>query len=261
MRKTHRDPSAMSPGTRHHHRGRSPQSMALTTGCRIIVKNAVKLWSLQPNLHWPLDSIDHVAGWAPRPSASILRVELPTCPAELVCATGTSARRAILYLHGGAFLTCGLNTHRSLVTRLSRAADAEVLNIGYRMLPTYGPSAAVADALDGLRWLLHRGYRDREIVLAGDSAGGYLALATALELLRCGRSHRRRCGDLAFDRSGRHTPPSTASFAMLDVHRARDDGVCRLPHRAASEPLQPTDHLACRCGTLEYAACVDPCEH
>lgn len=188
MRKTHRDPSAMSPGTRHHHRGRSPQSMALTTGCRIIVKNAVRLWSLQPNLHWPLDSIDHVAGWAPRPSASILRVELPTCPAELVCATGTSARRAILYLHGGAFLTCGLNTHRSLVTRLSRAADAEVLNIGYRMLPTYGPSAAVADALDGLRWLLHRGYRDREIVLAGDSAGGYLALATALELLRCGRT-------------------------------------------------------------------------
>jgi acetyl esterase/lipase len=74
------------------------------------------------------------------------------------------------------------------VARLSRAADAEVLNIGYRMLPTYGPSAAIADALDGLRWLLRRGYRERDIVLAGDSAGGYLALATALELLRRGRT-------------------------------------------------------------------------
>jgi acetyl esterase/lipase len=94
----------------------------------------------------------------------------------------------VLYLHGGAFLTCGLNTHRSLVARLSRAADAEVLNVGYRMLPAYGPSAAVADALDGLRWLLHRGYRAQDIVLAGDSAGGYLALATEIELLRRGRT-------------------------------------------------------------------------
>ncbi len=56
------------------------------------------------------------------------------------------------------------------------------------MLPNYGPSAAVADALDGLRWLLRRGYQDRDIVLAGDSAGGYLALATTLELLRRGHA-------------------------------------------------------------------------
>ncbi|ORA27851.1 alpha/beta hydrolase [Mycobacterium aquaticum] len=189
MRKTQGKESVAPSGTRHHHRRRSPQSMALSAGCRIIVKNAVRLWALQPNLRWPLDSIDRIAGWAPHPPAvSIRRVELPTCPAELVCAPGTSARRAVLYLHGGAFLTCGLNTHRSLVARLSGVADAEVLNVGYRMLPSYGPSAAVADALDGLRWLLRRGYRDHEIVLAGDSAGGYLALATALELLRRGRT-------------------------------------------------------------------------
>ncbi|WP_442931266.1 hypothetical protein [Mycolicibacterium sp. 120320] len=34
-------------------------------GCRLLVKNAVRLWALQPNLHWPLDSIDRIAGWAP----------------------------------------------------------------------------------------------------------------------------------------------------------------------------------------------------
>jgi acetyl esterase/lipase len=176
-------------GTRHHHRHRSPQSMALAAGCRVIVKNAVRVWALQPNLRWPFDSIDRIAGFAPLPdSVTVERIRLPSCPAELICAAGTSASRAVLYLHGGAFLTCGLNTHRSLVARLSRTADAEILNVGYRMLPAYGPSAAVADALDGLRWLVRRGYRARDIVLAGDSAGGYLALATTLELLRRGRT-------------------------------------------------------------------------
>lgn len=189
MRTAQPDNGVAYHGTRHHHRHRSPQSMALAAGCRLIVKNAIRLWSVQPNLHWPFSSIDRIAGLAPLPSSvSIRRITLPTCPAESICATGISARRAVLYLHGGAFLTCGLNTHRSLVARLSRAADAEVLNIGYRMLPVYGPSAAIADALDGLRWLLRRGYRGRDIVLAGDSAGGYLALATALELLRRGRT-------------------------------------------------------------------------
>ncbi|WP_196807890.1 alpha/beta hydrolase [Mycobacterium sp. 141] len=203
MRTARRDAGACarSPvvGKRHHHHHRSPQSLALEAGCRVIVKNAVRMWALQPKMRWPFDTIDRLAEFAPLPAAvSVELIDLPSCPAELICAAGISARRAVLYLHGGAFLTCGLNTHRPLVTRLSRAADAEVLNIGYRMLPNYGPSAAVADALDGLRWLVRRGYQDRDIVLAGDSAGGYLALVTTLELLRRG-----------------HTPAGVAAISPL----------------------------------------------
>ena len=176
-------------GIRQHHRGCSPQSRALAAGCRLIVKNAVRAWALVPDLHWPFESIDRLAALAPPPpSASVQPVLLPHCPAELVCASGVSTRRAILYLHGGALLTCGLNTHRVLAARLSRAAEAAVLNVGYRLLPAFAPHCAVADALDGLRWLKERGYADDCIVLAGDSAGGYLALQTALELLRRGRT-------------------------------------------------------------------------
>ncbi|MUL75038.1 alpha/beta hydrolase [Mycobacterium sp. CBMA226] len=172
---------------RYRHRRRSPQSVAIDTMCRVFVKNAVRIWALQPNLHWPFTSIDQVAALAPLPSsARVQRVHLPSCPAELISTAGSSARRAILYLHGGAFLTCGLNTHRSLAARLSSSADAEVLNVGYRMLPAHGLSAALSDAVDGLRWLLRRGYRWSDIVVAGDSAGGYLALQTAAELLRQG---------------------------------------------------------------------------
>ena len=174
-------------GIRHHHRRRSPQSQAIGAMCRVFVKNMVRMWALQPNLHWPFSAIDQVAALAPLPSsATVRRVRLPSCPAELIGTEGSSARRAILYLHGGAFLTCGLNTHRSLAARLSRSADAEVLNVGYRMLPDHGLSAALSDAVDGLRWLLRRGYRWSDIVVAGDSAGGYLALQTAAELLRQG---------------------------------------------------------------------------
>lgn len=132
--------------------------------------------ALQPHLAWPLGSIDRMVGLLPRRvDAKIRTVELPDCAAELVCANGVSADRAILYLHGGAFMTCGINTHRALVARPSKEADAAVLNIGCRMLPRYGLAAAIDDAVAGLRWLQGQGYTSDQIVIAGDSAGGYLA--------------------------------------------------------------------------------------
>lgn len=169
------------------HRTRSFEAAALGIGCRVAVKNAIRAWALQPDLAWPLSSIDRVVGLIPaRSAASVRPVALPNCPAELVRAPGTSGRNAVLYLHGGAFLTCGLNTHRALASRLSAAADALVLNVGYRMLPTCGLVDAVEDALAGLSWLRWRGYGAERTVIAGDSAGGYLAFVTALRSLAHG---------------------------------------------------------------------------
>ncbi|MED5811465.1 alpha/beta hydrolase fold domain-containing protein [Mycolicibacterium sp. 050232] len=169
------------------HRTRSLEAAALEIGCRVAVKNAIRAWALQPDLAWPLSSIDRVVGLIPgRPGASVRPVALPNCPAELVRAPGISGRNAVLYLHGGAFLTCGLNTHRALACRLSAAADALVLNVGYRMLPRCGLVDAVEDALAGLSWLRRRGYGAERTVIAGDSAGGYLAFATALRSLAQG---------------------------------------------------------------------------
>jgi acetyl esterase/lipase len=165
---------------RVHHR-HSPQSVAVSLASRFIVKNAVRAWAAQPDLRWPLASIDRFAGLLPRwASAQVKRVRLPHCAAEWISATQSPPKRAVLYLHGGAFVTCGLNTHRSLVTRLSREADARVLNVGYRMLPSHSISDAIDDGLNGLRWLLHHGYDPDDIVIAGDSAGGYLAFMTTL---------------------------------------------------------------------------------
>ncbi|OBK83610.1 alpha/beta hydrolase [Mycolicibacter sinensis] len=172
---------------RRIHRRHSAQSVAVSLASRFVVKNMVRAWAFRPELAWPLASVDRFAGWVPyRPAVDIERFRLGHCVAERVQVTESSAQRAILYLHGGAFLTCGLNTHRSLVARLSRAADACVLNIEYRMLPSHRISDAIDDGLSGLRWLIRRGYDPDQIVIAGDSAGGYLAFMTTLAALQAG---------------------------------------------------------------------------
>ncbi|HEX4559870.1 MAG TPA: alpha/beta hydrolase [Mycobacterium sp.] len=189
MRSDPEDPFRASPSNtssrRIHHR-HSAQSVAVSLASRLIVKNAVRAWAMQPNLHWPLAYVDSMAGLLPRfrSSAKIQPVRLEHCTAEWICARGASPARAILYLHGGAFLTCGLNTHRSVVCRLSKAADAGVLTVGYRKLPSHQIADAIEDSLSGLRWLQQRGYDDDQIVVAGDSAGGYLAFMTTLAAIR-----------------------------------------------------------------------------
>jgi acetyl esterase/lipase len=170
---------------RIHHR-HSAQSIAVSLASRLIVKNAVRVWSVQPSLQWPFAYVDGLAGWLPHfgSLAEIEPVRLENCAAEWVRAPGISSTRAILYLHGGAFLTCGLNTHRSLVTRLSKAADAAVLNVEYRMLPSHRIGDAIDDGISGLRWLQRHGYDSDRVVVAGDSAGGYLAFMTTLAAIR-----------------------------------------------------------------------------
>ncbi len=172
--------------TRRMHHRHSPQSVAVSLASRLIVKNAVRAWAVTPNLHWPFEYVDSFAGLVPRfgSSAQTEPVRLEHCSAEWVRAPGVSGDRAILYLHGGAFLTCGLNTHRSLVTRLSKHADAAVLAVGYRKLPAHQITDAIDDGISGLRWLQDRGYDGDRVVVAGDSAGGYLAFMTTLLAIR-----------------------------------------------------------------------------
>jgi acetyl esterase/lipase len=86
----------------------------------------------------------------------------------------------VLYFHGGAFVTCGVATHRYEVAMIAQACGLPVLSVAYRQLPTVRLSGSVEDCLSVYRGLLAEGFDPARIVLAGDSAGGYLAFATAL---------------------------------------------------------------------------------
>jgi monoterpene epsilon-lactone hydrolase len=89
-------------------------------------------------------------------------------------------------LHGGGYTIGSVKTHRELISRVSRAADARVLAIDYRLAPEHPFPAAVEDATAAYRWLLEGGVDPTRIVIAGDSAGGGLTLAALVALRDAG---------------------------------------------------------------------------
>jgi epsilon-lactone hydrolase len=103
-------------------------------------------------------------------------------PAEWVTPQNTSPQRVILYLHGGGYTTGSPRTHRDLTSRLAIASDARVLVLDYRLAPEQPYPAALDDVSDAYYWLLKQGIEPKQIVVAGDSAGGGLALALLLLL-------------------------------------------------------------------------------
>ena len=120
------------------------------------------------------------------PDVTCDKVDAAGVPAEWVVAPGAESRRVLLYLHGGGYVIGSINTHRDLAGRLSRAAAARVLLIDYRLAPEYPHPAAVEDATTAYRWLLHHGATPAHTVIAGDSAGGGLTVATLVALRNAG---------------------------------------------------------------------------
>jgi len=94
--------------------------------------------------------------------------------------------RVLLYLHGGGYCICSLDTHRGLVSRLALASEARALTPAYRLAPENPFPAALEDALASYRWLLKEGISADRIAIGGDSAGGGLTLATAISLREAG---------------------------------------------------------------------------
>lgn len=155
---------------------------------RLTIRPVLSVGSYLPRMPWPFGLVDFAAkAMLPPPGTVRATIRLPRCKAQLVRAAGVlpadGTRRVVLYMHGGAFLTCGTNTHGRLVTKLSKYADSPVLVVEYRMVPKHSIDDAIDDCYDAYRWLRHQGYGPDQIVLAGDSAGGYLSLALAERLL------------------------------------------------------------------------------
>lgn len=103
-------------------------------------------------------------------------------PAEWITAPGADTGRNVLYLHGGGYMIGSIKTHRCLAGWISRAAKARVLIIDYRLAPENPHPAAVDDALAAYRFMLDSGIKPSRTVVAGDSAGGGLTVATVLAI-------------------------------------------------------------------------------
>jgi epsilon-lactone hydrolase len=85
----------------------------------------------------------------------------------------------VLYLHGGGYLFGSPKTHRQVLIAMAKAFQAPAYGLDYRLAPEHPFPAAVEDAAKAYQWLLAR-HPEASIVLAGDSAGAGLAIATAV---------------------------------------------------------------------------------
>jgi len=113
-------------------------------------------------------------------------VDAGSVPAEWITTPDAVAERVICYLHGGGYVLGSINTHRELASRLSRAASARVLILDYRLAPENLFPAAVDDSIAAYRWLLSIGVDPARLVIAGESAGGGLTIATLVALRDAG---------------------------------------------------------------------------
>ena len=106
--------------------------------------------------------------------------------AEWTSTPGADASSAILYLHGGGYVICSIESHRHLMAEVGRAAGMRTLAIDYRLAPEHPFPAPVEDTVAAYRYLLESGLKPNRIALAGDSAGGGLVVAAMLAIREAG---------------------------------------------------------------------------
>jgi monoterpene epsilon-lactone hydrolase len=101
---------------------------------------------------------------------------------------GSENKSVIYYLHGGGYISGSAKTNRPITVPLARYLKRRVFALDYRLAPEHRFPAALEDALAGHRWLVSLGIDPRFMSVAGDSAGGGLALALVMWLRDLGET-------------------------------------------------------------------------
>lgn len=157
------------------------------------------------------------------------RVDIGACTGAWIDVPGADPERVILYIHGGAFIMETPRIHARLLAQLCRGAKARGLMVAYRLAPEHKFPAAVEDCLAAYRYLLDSGIASGRIVVAGDSAGGNLALVTLQSVRDAGLP--LPCGAVAL------SPVTDATFSGDSMQR--NDGLDPLFTRAIVGKLAP----------------------
>ena len=131
-----------------------------------------------------LDEVGSV--WPVADDITLETVDLDGVPGEWSIAPGSDPSRALMFFHGGGYCSGSILSHRRMATEAGRAGGVRTLAVGYRLAPEHPFPAAYEDAMAAWLRLLKDGYAPGRIAVGGDSAGGGLTLALALELKRAG---------------------------------------------------------------------------
>ncbi|KXO98781.1 alpha/beta hydrolase [Tsukamurella pseudospumae] len=160
------------------HRGRSVRALIVLWFVRIVMKTLFRVFPMSDRTLPILRAFDPYLSRVPNSvrGVRIEKVTLGGVPTERIVPDGDAdphPRAALIYFHGGAFIGCGLDTHRRIAALLARGLRVPVYNVEYRQYPDGGVGTSVADGFAAYRELLDSGDFDR-IVVAGDSAGGFV---------------------------------------------------------------------------------------
>lgn len=142
-------------------------------------------------------------------------------------------RRVILYCHGGGYTSGNLGYSRVLSSKLAHVTGYDVLSFEYRLAPEHPYPAAVEDAMRAWDYLMYQGYGAENVTVAGDSAGGNLALVLCRRLKAAGRRDAPGpAADVPLDGYDhvRGILPGTGGerpHADTGVHRGRPEGIRR----------------------------------
>jgi monoterpene epsilon-lactone hydrolase len=138
---------------------------------------------LDPTPEMLRERFDKLADFLPSPDDLIYEpVDADGVPGAFISAPGADVSRCVYYLHGGGYVIGSVATHRILAYDLSKASGVRVLSMEYSLAPEHPFPAGLEDAVAGYKWLLQSGIAPEHIAIAGDSAGGGLAVATLLAL-------------------------------------------------------------------------------
>ncbi len=127
----------------------------------------------------PIDNADDVRSAEDREIANGLRVRI-----YRPWSGGEGAAPAILFMHGGGFVFCSIESHDGFCRRVAKNTGCVVVSVDYRLAPEYPAPAAAEDGFAALQWLNtsagELGIDQDRILIAGDSAGGNLAAVVCL---------------------------------------------------------------------------------
>ncbi len=178
-----------------------------------------------------------VAGQPLPPELTVTAATLGGVPVAEITIAGIEPRHIALYFHGGVYVLGDAFQAADLAAQVGLRTDARVFSVDYRLAPEHPFPAAVDDALAAYEALLRGGTAPADIVFAGESAGGGLAIATLVNA----RDHG--------------LPQPAAAFVMSPYADLTLAGAT-LETKGGVDPLLSRDSLAAR--VPDYTAGRDP---
>jgi epsilon-lactone hydrolase len=165
--------------------------------CRAWLLDAILRWGMKRHGDKAID-LERSRRMMHRPPRRVLRVPRDMRITEIVTEEGlrfdkverieaSAADQPVIvyYLHGGGYFFGSPKTHRPIIISLVKAFDGLAYGLDYRLAPEHPFPAAVEDAAEAYRWLVAT-HPNSRIVIAGDSAGGGLAIVTAIGVRTAG---------------------------------------------------------------------------